>query len=93
VLAVAVGMAWQLVWRADELILPIPRLRFRAHNLLAGLTNAVTNAQVILAVWVIQAVLGRWRAAPEWPDRLGRVVAAYWFIAALTMKWALRFMG
>ncbi len=36
----------------------------------------------VLAVWVVQLLCGLWNPVPEWPDRLGRVLA---FILLLWM--------
>jgi hypothetical protein len=42
----------------------------------------------VAAVWTYQALSGRWRAQPDWVDRVGRVLGVVWIVAG--MVWASR---
>ena len=37
----------------------------------------------VVSLWAVLAVGGRWRAAPIWPDRLGRAVGVAWVLIAV----------
>jgi hypothetical protein len=40
--------------------------------------NGVCISLAATALWTVLALAGRWRPAPEWPDRLGRAICACW---------------
>lgn len=40
----------------------------------------------VAAVWTFQALSGRWRARPDWVDRVGRVLGVVWIVAGFV--WA-----
>jgi hypothetical protein len=40
----------------------------------------------VAAVWTFQVLSGRWRAQPDWVDRVGRVLGVVWIVAG--MVWA-----
>jgi hypothetical protein len=42
----------------------------------------------VSAAWLGQALSGRWRPVPDWIDRLGRLLGAYWIVVGLA--WACR---
>src|SRR5262249_40792079 len=48
----------------------------------------VIGGMSVAAVWLVQAVSGRWRPRRDPYDRLGRLVGAAWIAAG--MAWALR---
>ena len=43
---------------------------------------------VVAAVWLFQALAGRWRARADWVDRAGRFLGVVWIVAG--MVWASR---
>ena len=40
----------------------------------------------VTAAWIIQAISGRWRREPNWIDRVGRSMGAFW-IATIPFSW------
>jgi hypothetical protein len=40
----------------------------------------------VTAAWIIQAISGRWRCEPNWIDRVGRSIGAFW-IATIPFSW------
>jgi hypothetical protein len=41
-------------------------------------SSAFGMSVAVAASWLLLAASGRWRAEPEWIDRLGRVLGSYW---------------
>lgn len=37
----------------------------------------------VVALWCVLAIARRWRASPDWPDRLGRMIGAAWILRAI----------
>jgi hypothetical protein len=57
-------------------------LFLEAREGLAQIPSEIGGA--IIAVWVVQAMNGRWRPEPNWVDRLGRALGFYW-MATITI--------
>jgi hypothetical protein len=47
------------------------------------LVALVSPALAVLASWMALAASGAWRAQPDWVDRFGRVLGAYWILLGL----------
>jgi hypothetical protein len=37
----------------------------------------------VAVAWIFQALAGRWRPAPDWSDRIGRILGIYWIAVGL----------
>ena len=62
-------------------------LATQVYRLLTGIVWPWSNVAAIAAVWSVIALGGRWRPEPDWIDRLGRLLAGLWFVAAAWLAW------
>jgi hypothetical protein len=63
---------------------PILQAGYR-HNAFEGLWSVLgeDTSLGVMALWGILVLGRRWRAAPDWTDRLGRAVGAAWIVVAI----------
>jgi hypothetical protein len=78
--AVVAGSAFLLSWWIDGT--PLPPSRSRGWVILLDRLVFCTGLSVA-AVWLTQAMTGRWRRSADWLDRLGRCVGGLWLVAGL----------
>ena len=48
----------------------------------------VLAGSAVTAVWTLQMMVGRYRAASDWIDRLGRLMGFYWVMTIPGLSWA-----
>lgn len=49
----------------------------------------IMAGSAVTAVWILSLLAGRFRAAPDWIDRLGRLMGFYWIASTLIVGWTL----
>jgi hypothetical protein len=90
---VAVSLAYEYTIR--RFYDPVPMLRSRTGH---GPFESIwwdlgqDTGLAIAALWVVLAIGRRWRASPDWIDRLGRLIGAGWIVstvAALLLMYVL----
>jgi hypothetical protein len=90
---VALSLAYEYLIR--RFYQPVPMLRSRTgHNPFDSIwwDLGQDTGLAIAALWVVLAIGRRWRAAPDWFDRLGRLIGAGWVVstvAALLLMYVL----
>jgi hypothetical protein len=90
---VALSLAYEFMIR--RLYQPVPMLRSRTgHSPFDSIwwDLGQDTGLAIAALWVVLAIGRRWRASPDWIDRLGRLIGAGWIVstvAALLLMYVL----
>jgi hypothetical protein len=54
------------------------------------LSGAPLSGFAVVVAWATQILVGRWRAEPTWPDRLGRLAGLGWIAIGLAGWFAIR---
>ncbi len=45
------------------------------------------DGRAVAVAWLTLALVGRWRPAPDWVDRAGRAVGAFWLLMLALAAW------
>jgi hypothetical protein len=80
--ALALG-AGLVIWTMRGASVSYPSRVIMAYGLPMMAGSAVT------AVWTILMIVGGYRAASDWTDRLGRIMGIYWVMSPLVLGWTL----
>jgi carbon starvation protein CstA len=60
-----------------------------ASRLIMGYGLPMMAGSAVTAVCTVSMIAREYRAAPDWNDRLGRLIGLYWVMSTLVLGWAL----